>query len=344
MNFYILILILILICFVAYRTVHNRRNLIFIIFVIISVGLWLGIQEETEPVYLKVANNTNVTGNVYYDANSQLYIQCPSDQKIQPSKNNQSHYICYKPVPLAHTDITTPQLAAFLYTIIIFGFMTVRGLNDLYSPKIYTYENKYQEELRPISKIADTYRQKGYRWTWSGTSYIYDSRSNDLYVSTDELSDEVDKNFIMKGSLLQVDHQALYIYLKKDLKLMREMLRNPKLSLFNNRIDNFNPKIKIYVNIPLKSGKIYSFLSVKGKYDLTADRFLVTIKDLFRLLTETQESYTDTLETNTRTVNDTKPIAQGTAEVAGAYKRTKGTRVVTQEAYQPQEHENRKEM
>lgn len=370
MNFYILSIILILVCFVAIRTIHNRRSLILTILIILSIGLYLGVQEETEPTYIKITGNqTNITGSSnILQINKDTFIQCPQDQKIQLSSKpnqttttkivydpvtnqsyiasnttNQSHFVCFNPTPGGHIQITTPQLAFFLYTILILGGMTLHGLRNLYSSKIYIYENKYQEELRPISKIADTFRQKGYRWTWSGYSFLVESRSNELYVSTDELSDEIDKIFVMKGSVLRVDHQALYIYLNKDLKLMREILKNPKLSLINGRIDNFDPNIKLYVNIPLKGEKAYTFLSLKGKYDFTADRFLVTIRDLFKLLIGSQESYTDTLEANVRMVNDTTKIAQGTAVISDAYNRTKKSRVVSPEQYQQQEQQ-RKEM
>lgn len=342
MNFYFLLILLLLIIIVLYRLMGGGNRFIFLSLILVSLGLYFGIQEETEPNYIKVDSNTNVTGTVLQiDANT--YAQCPQDQTIQPSKKNESHLICYNPAPLGHVQITSPQLFAFLLTIAALGGLTVHGIRDFYSSKIYIFENRYQEELRPISKIADIHRQKGYRWTWAGYSYLLEWRSNDVYVSTDYLSEEIGKHFIMKGSILRVDHQALFVYLKKDLKLIRELLRDPKITLNNGKIDNFNPNIKIYVTIPIKGEKSYTFLSLKGKYDFHHDRFMVTIRNLFKMLDGLFTAYDDTVAANQSMIDDAKKNAQGTAVMADAYGRTKKANIVRPESYQSPEDRQRRE-
>lgn len=304
--------------------------LIGLIVLSIAVFLIYGDKEKDAKTFINKENN-------------QTYLGCDGTDRLQPSSRNASHLICYVESPPGHMWITSPQLFLIFFIIIVCGAYTFFGWREFKSSRIFPLENLYQDGYSPICKHSTIFRQKGFLRVRGGYDAYIDEEKNDFYISNEDMAEQVGKHIVFWGSLKKISPQMLYLYLGKDAQLLKEILDNQNIQIIKDKV-TYTPKgLNIYIPVPVPYRKIKPFLTIKGNYSINADRFDLILRTLFKMRRNIKHSYPHLASANKTVLEDAKKIAQGTAVIAGEFKKTRGTDLVDERRpQQPQQQQDMK--
>ena len=268
------------------------------------------------------------------NAMNQTEIYCNPGDQMQQSEKNASKTICFNSSPLGHTILTTPQLFWLLYIITIGGVITFQYWREFLSSKIFCFENKYQDTLHPISKHSDVFKQNGYLRVRSGYDSYFTEKKNEFYIAKEGMYEQIGKHVIFLGSIKKVTAQTLYLYLRNDIKLMREILEDDNIQASKGKIINPNISYKIFIPVPIPQKKLVQFLSIKGHYSMSADRFSTIITMLFKMRRNLRHASPKLSRANKGMLDDAKDIAAGTANIAFQYGQTREYDLTSQKTIQ----------
>lgn len=308
--------------------------IIFILLVGLSIAVFVfyGDTEKEPKTFVNTVNN-------------ETYLGCDGTDRLQPSSQNSSHLICYVESPPGHTMITSPQLMWINYIVIVFGAYTFLGWREFKSSRIFPVENPYQEGgYTPICKHSTIFKQKGFIRVRGGYDAYIDEENNDFYISKEEMAEQVGKHIIFWGRLKRRSVQYLYNYIGKDPHLLNDILNNRGILIQNDKVTYAPKGLNIYIPVPVTYSITKQFLSLKGNYGIYSDRFNLILEMLLDMRRNIRHSYPHLASANKTVLEDAKKIAQGTAVIAGEFKKTRGTDLVDERRQQPQQQQQQQDM
>lgn len=258
-----------LIFFILRRAGVHYYFLLLVIVITLGLMAYAFNDTVTEPKTIMNADNTTSLG-------------CDSEFILKT--NTAGKQICYNESPFGHTIVT---LFAMISAVFVFAYAVEIDLKSwrMYrTPKMLFYFNKYMKENRPIAKHIDTYRAGDFTWAHKGYGYINTPKENEIFVTKNNMKEEISNLLLFKGSAQKISAPALWEYTGKDERIFSQIMRDYAYNIKTHKLAEgiTDPPI-IYIPLPLTNEENALFHSIAGNYGFGANRFKQVITQIFKM-------------------------------------------------------------
>lgn len=195
-----------------------------------------------------------------------------------------TQYKCFKEAGFGHIKYTFfMALSMALWTGVGLVFYIEYKKKDETSV-IQFLQDTYQKENKPIPKCPDTFKEKGFIWTFQGYDKVISSTEPILFVGQKDMVKEVGRNIIFWGKREKITPLELYHYIKKDANLFKRITGASIEGYISGKFVRKEEIVpEIYFPRPLSYEVLKSFYTIKGNYAFGANRFSAVIRMMFKM-------------------------------------------------------------